>query len=61
MKNTKKILAGIMALTMTAGFAACSGGDDQGSGDGGTAAEAAQIPKLPPLPKQSQLQQLLLR
>lgn len=35
MKNTKKILAGIMALTMTAGFAACSGGDDQGSGDGG--------------------------
>lgn len=35
MKNTKKILAGIMALTMTAGFAACSGGDDSGSGDGG--------------------------
>lgn len=36
MKNTKKILAGIMALAMTAGFAACGGDDGQGTGDGGT-------------------------
>ncbi len=35
MKNTKKILAGIMALAMTAGFAACGGDDGQGTGDGG--------------------------
>lgn len=35
MKNTKKILAGIMAFAMTAGFAACGGDDDQGTGDGG--------------------------
>ncbi|MDE6598718.1 MAG: hypothetical protein K2K34_01390, partial [Oscillospiraceae bacterium] len=35
MKNTKKILAGIMALAMTAGLAACGGGNDQGSGDSG--------------------------
>jgi len=36
MKNTKKILAGIMAMALTAGFTAC-GGDDSGS-DGTTAA-----------------------
>ncbi len=32
MKNTKKILAGIMALAMTAGFTACGGGDEESGG-----------------------------
>lgn len=35
MKNLKKVLAGAMALTMTAGLAACSNDDGVSSGDGG--------------------------
>lgn len=36
MKNTKKILSGLLALTVAAGFTACGGGDD--AADGTTAA-----------------------
>ena len=36
MKNTKKILAGIMALTMTAALTACG---DKGTADGGSTSE----------------------
>ncbi len=41
MKNTKKIFAGIMALALTAGFTACSGGDDD-SAEGTTANGATE-------------------
>ncbi|MDE6763901.1 MAG: hypothetical protein K2J73_09505 [Oscillospiraceae bacterium] len=53
MKNTKKILAGIMALTMTAGFAACSSGDDQGTINGGNGGggEAGSLLLLKLLPQ----------
>lgn len=35
MKNTKKILAGLLALTMTGAMTACSGGGDSDSGNAG--------------------------
>lgn len=39
MKNTKRVLTGILALSMVAGFAACGGNDDGGS-TGGNAGNA---------------------
>lgn len=41
MNNTKKILSGLLALTMTAGLTACGGGDT-GTADNGGAGDAAE-------------------
>lgn len=50
MSNSKKILSGILALTMTAGLAACSSGDDTGAGGnaGGGGAEATTTQETAP-------------
>ena len=40
MKNTKKILAGLLALAMTSAFAACSNDDAGTTNDGEQGAEA---------------------
>ncbi len=40
MKNTKKILTGLLALTMVAGLSACGGGDDSTGGNGGNGGAA---------------------
>ncbi|MBP1549664.1 MAG: hypothetical protein J6A05_06630 [Oscillospiraceae bacterium] len=46
MKNSKKILSGLLALTLTAGLSACGGGADEGgannAGGGDAAAETTQ-------------------
>ena len=43
MKNLKKIMAGLLALTMTSAFAACSS-DDAPANEGGNAGDEATTP-----------------